>query len=287
MFIDIHAHVSRAPHERAQWLPYPEQLARVFVQTGVERAAVLPLVSPEGALRDVQSNAEILDIARDYPLFIPFCNVDPRFRTAALTDTLKYYRDQGCQGVGEVTANLPFLDSRVQALFKAAEATALPLTFHMAAKLGDGYGLYDDPGMPQLEESLARFPGLIFIGHSQAFWSEMAVLENIFDRSINPRYPVRKEGRVLFLMRNHPNLYGDLSAGSGYNALARDRAYAAKFMEEFQGRLLFGQDICNPQFRAPLRALLLEMRAAGEISAAVFNKIARENAIRLLNLRTT
>jgi hypothetical protein len=39
------------------------------------------------------------------------------------------------------------------------------------------------------------------------------------------------------LMRDYPNLYGDLSA-SGYYALVRDANYAAKFSTEFQDRYM-------------------------------------------------
>ncbi len=84
-------------------------------------------------------------------------------------------------------------------------------------------------------------------------------------------------------MREHPNLHGDLSAGSGHNALARDLDYAARFLEEFQDRLYFGTDICAPD--TPLRSWIsAEHARRGPDIRAVFGKIARENAVRLLGL---
>ena len=89
-------------------------------------------------------------------------------------------------------------------------------------------------------------------------------------------------------MRKYPNLYGDLSAGSGRNALARDRGYAAKFLTEFQDRLLFGMDICSPERERSnpngLSAFLRDMLAKGEISETVFEKVARGNAMRILGV---
>ena len=84
---------------------------------------------------------------------------------------------------------------------------------------------------------------------------------------------------------NYGNLYGDLSAGSGCNALKRDPEYAVKFLNEFQDRLFFGTDICRPdRLATPLVDFLLDLRRKGKISETVFQKVARENAIRLLRL---
>ena len=85
-------------------------------------------------------------------------------------------------------------------------------------------------------------------------------------------------------MRRYENLMGDLSAGSGHNALARDPEYAAGFLEEFQDRLLFGTDICAPDAPTPLVDFLTGLRDSGKITQTVFDKVARENAIRLLDL---
>lgn len=294
MFIDIHVHVSKelikAP-EGVRWPGQvyctPEQLLERYAEIDVERAVLLPRGSPECGF-GVQSNEQMLEIAARDPVFIPFCNVDPRSLSnsadASLDLVLGYYRDQGCRGLGEVLANLPILDPLIQNLFRHTEAVGLPLTFHIAPQIGGAYGLYDDPGLPQLERSLQHFPNLCFLGHSQAFWAEIGTLETPADRYGYPRYPVQEEGVVPKLMRRYPNLYGDLSAGSGHNALARDRDYAIQFLTEFQDRLMFGTDITSPSTPTPLVGLLLDLRDTGDISETVFNKVARENAVTLLDL---
>ena len=296
MFIDIHVHTRRfpaPPRITSDKVTYasPEELFEAYDEVGIECGAVLPGVNPECSY-GVQSVEEVLDLAAQYPRLIPFCNVDPRAMTNSLNAPFewifKYYRDRGCKGVGEVCANMSMLDERVQALFKGAEAAGLPVTFHLSPFVGYAYGLVVSSGLPELEITLQRFPKLKIFGHSQTFWAEMGANPNVIERMYNPRGPIEEEGAVPKLMRKYENLYGDLSAGSGCNALKRDRAYAVKFLNEFQDRLFFGTDNCQSKGHMfvirPLAEFLLDLRKTGEISETVFQKVARENAIRVLGL---
>jgi hypothetical protein len=291
MFIDIHAHAFKTPFLQIDGrppFPTPEQLVEHYNQIGVEQAVLLPLIGPE--FYPGQGNEEILEIVERFPgRFIPFCNIHPRAisnsPTAPLSEVLQKYKDKGCKGIGEVTVNMPFNDPFMLNLFKHVEIAGLPLIFHVAHRIDETYGIYDDPGLPLLEETLQKFPGIKFLGHSQSFWAEMGTLRKEEDRAGYPAYPIDAEGAVPKLMRKYPNLCGDLSAGSGCNALTRDPEYAVKFMTEFQDRLFFGLDICSPPKETPkLVDFLIEMRDSGKISSEIFNKIARGNAVRLLEL---
>jgi predicted TIM-barrel fold metal-dependent hydrolase len=236
-----------------------------------------------------QSNEEIIEICRRYPdRFVPFCNIDPRgIHNASDTDFgvwLNWYKDHGCKGVGEFMPNLPFMHPLVLNFFKQVEAVGFPLTFDISDRIGGTYGLYDDPGLPQLENCLRRFPKLKIFGHGPAFWSEIGQLETPADRGGYPKYPIREEGVVPKLFRRYENMWGDLSAGSGYNALARDPEYAAKFLMEFQDRLCYGTDICYHSQEFGLPAFLIKLRDEKKITGKAFLKIARENAVRALGL---
>ncbi|HIE03208.1 MAG TPA: hypothetical protein EYP61_00455 [Candidatus Latescibacteria bacterium] len=291
MFVDIHVHVRKTPgppRGGKQSYVTPEQLLERYDGLGVEKAVLLPGVNPECTYVP-QSNEEVIDIAQRYPdRFVPFCNVDPRAMTnspdAPLGEILEFYKKMGCKGIGEVCPNMPFLDPLVLNLFKHVQNVGFPLIFHIAPQIGGTYGLYDDPGLPQLERCLQMFPKLKFLGHSQPFWAEIGKLETPADRYGYPKYPIKEEGVVPKLMRRYPNLYGDLSAYSGYNALARDPEYAVQFLNEFQDRLLFGTDICAPDTPTPLADFLLDLKKSGKVSEEVFWKVARENAIKLLEL---
>lgn len=291
-FIDIHCHcVEESGCPIGKGLPplsNPQEMVRFYDELGVEKGCILPLGTCENFIGG-QSNEEVLRIAKAHPdRFVPFCNIDPRAGgnscQARFDEAFAWYREHGCKGIGEICSNIHFLDPRAQNLFAAAERAGLSVTFHIAAYEGWLYGLVDEPGLPELEECLKRFPKLKFFGHSQSFWCEIGEYTTLDERIGYPRGPV-KEGAIPRLMRRYPNLYGDLSAGSGANALMRDREYGIRFLTEFQDRLMFGIDICAPQTHwVKLPQYLRELVAKGEISETVFRKVGRENAIKLCGL---
>lgn len=290
MFIDIHAHAYRKgcpAADGATVFATPEEVLKRYDESGIEKGALLPLIGPEVYLP--QSNEDILDMCeRSGGRFIPFCNIDPRgisnSATAPFNVWLEHYKRQGCKGVGEVMPNLPFDHPLCFNLFRHIQAVGLPLIFDISDRIGGRYGFYDDPGLPLLERTLKAFPKLIILGHGPAYWAEISTLDTPGDRAGYPNYPIRQEGVVPKLFRRYPNMYGDLSAGSGSNAFLRDPDYAVKFLNEFQDRLLFGTDICHASATFPMVDFLLDLKKTGKLSQAAFHKIARGNAERLLGL---
>ncbi|MBE6957133.1 MAG: amidohydrolase [Ruminococcaceae bacterium] len=300
MFIDIHAHCykKRVPYFMS-W-HQPEELIADFDRLDIERGCLLPVVSSE--VYFPQTNEDILDMAEKYPdRFIPCCNVDPRAMSnspfAPLERPLKYYKERGCKILGEVMpGGMRILDDRVQNLFRAAEEVEIPVIYEGAISLDRSFGLYDDPGLPGLEITLQRFPDLMIFGHGPVFWHELAMLETPGERGVArsflyrggnfglPSGPIRAEGVVPKLLRRYPNLMCDLSDGTPANMFSRDEDFAIAFLNEFQDRCCFGTDFCDYRMDVPLIPMLLRWRETGKLSESVFQKIARENAIRLLNL---
>ncbi|MDY0177286.1 MAG: amidohydrolase family protein [Lentisphaeria bacterium] len=292
MFIDIHVHTRFTPvMPRKDGSNYasPDELEAFYKQAGIEKAVILPGSSGHKG----QSMEELVHMSKTkYPWMIPFGNLDPvkvenNAYGEGIEDTVKYLKDIGCKGIGEVTTNIWFDDPFMLNLFAACETHQMPLIFHVSVRPGYSYGIADDQGLPRLELCLKLFKDLKFLGHSQAFWAEMGPITCPQDRLGYPKGKITEEGRLPQLMRKYPNLCGDLSAGSGSNALMRDREYAAKFLTEFQDRLYFGTDICatrNFEFAQNYCNFFIDMRDKGEISAEVFEKVARGNAIKLLRL---
>ena len=292
--IDIHAHVtmfkefsmpSRGTGEPMVSVP---ELFGFYERLNVEKGVLLPIVSQDGHIR-TYSNEEIACVASQYPeRFVWFCNVDPRAGNNTpdydLGYLLEFYKSKGAKGVGELTANIYADDPRMDNLFSYCAALKMPVTIHISPSLGGYYGIVDDLGLPRIERMLKKHPDLIILGHSQPFWAEMGELtpEN---RNTYPTGRV-KEGRLPWLLREYGNLYCDLSAGSGSNALMRDREYAARFIEEFADRLYYGCDVCAVCNTHPFGfdAFLTDLRNTGEISEENYRKIVRENAVRLLGL---
>lgn len=297
MFIDIHSHVYRV--KMMYTFCTPEELIKRYDEIGIEMGAILPIVSPE--IYFTQCVEDILEISEKYKgRFIPYCNVDPRCKTnsprAPLAKVLSYYKSLGCKGVGEVMPNLELIDPLVQNLFAAAEEVGLPIVYDGSAQKTGDFGLYDDPGLPQLEYTLLNFPNLKIFGHGPVFWTEIAELQTVGERAWyfgwngkqigrDPTGPVEKEGTVPKLFRKYPNLLGDLSDGTAYNAFARDDKYGPRFMTEFQDRLFFGTDICTPTTPVRMDKLLIEWRNTGKISQTVFRKIAYDNAAKLYDIK--
>lgn len=290
--IDIHVHTVEEPdllRPIGDTFATPEQLFDMYDRLGVEKAVLLPILSQEGTY-DTNTNREILRIVRRWPdRFYWFCNVDPRCgKNAPDTDymqILSHYKALGAAGVGELTSNLPMDDPRVDALFAACEALSMPVTIHIG-NLGGDYGLVDSIGLPRLERALRKFPKLIILGHSQRFWAEIGSDVTEENRGRNPKGPVQPGGRIPELMRKYPNLCGDLSAGSGCNAMMRDPDFGYAFMEEFQDRLFYGTDICSPNdithIRVKMGPFLEEGVASGKLSLQACEKISWRNAQRLL-----
>ncbi|MBE6369043.1 MAG: hypothetical protein E7056_02650 [Lentisphaerae bacterium] len=290
MFIDVHAHAylfDYPPQDGYTQFATAEEVIKRYDELGIEKGILLPLIGPETYIP--QSNAEVMEICKRYPdRFVPFFNIDPRgIRNSEFTDFspwIDWFKEHGCLGVGEFMPNMRFLEPRVLNMFRQFEAAGLPVIFDDTVYVNYHYGLVDDPGLPQLEMVLNMFPKLILLGHGPAFWSEIGVLDTVYDRGRYPNYPIREEGAVPKLFRRYRNLWGDLSAGSGYNALARDVDYAVQFLNEFQDRLCFGTDICYAKEELPLAGFLIDLKKSGRISEEVFEKVARGNIKRLLNI---
>ena len=153
MIIDIHAHCYKYPVPFITPFCDPEELIAFYDQEGIDKGVLLPVVNPE--IYFPQSNDEILEICAAYPdRFIPYCNIDPRAMTnapnAPLHKVLEYYKNKGCKGIGEVMPNMELMDPKVQNLFRAAEEVGLPIVFDGSDVKDGDFGLYDDPGLPQL-----------------------------------------------------------------------------------------------------------------------------------------
>ncbi len=293
MLIDIHTHTAERRHPKltrpnGSHYPTPERLIEMMDAAGIDMAVILCGVSPE-CRYTVNPPEEILRIAANYPdRFIPFCNFDPRYISnntqSNFRPLLEAYKELGCKGIGEYTPNIPFDDPLNMNFFRHVEESGLPLIFHIAPRQGGYYGCVDELGLPRLEKVLKSFPGLTFLGHSQPFWAEISADVSEENRNTYPKGPITP-GRVVELMRKYPNLHGDLSAGSGYNAISRDPEFGCAFLEEFSDRLYFGTDIANDPQETPLVGYFKKLEAEHLVSAETLEKIRWQNASRLLNLQ--
>jgi len=297
MIVDCHTHI--ADLRRAFALSRPavsvEALLERLDDEGIDRAIVLPLwASPEGThfpylfsdTPDVLS--QIRAALRAPDRLIPFGNLDPRMGgntpEADFAWILQRFVDLGCVGIGEVTANLPSDDPRVVNMLRQCGEYDLPVLIHATGPGLGYYGLIDPLGLPNLDRLLAQVPGTTVIAHGPGFWSEIASGATDETKSGYPTGSVAEEGAMPALLRRRPNLYVDVSAHSGYNALTRDPEYGVRFLHEFGDRILFGTDVCfaGPEDRMPHLAFLRRLQAEGRLSDDLFDRIIGGNALRVL-----
>lgn len=226
------------------------------------------------------SNETVREAAAMLPgVYKWMCNLDPA-EPETVRERLAKYKAWGASGVGEFAVN-EWIDSpMIEAVFAAAEELELPLLFHMSPEAGFNYGIADHPGLPLLEAALKKFPRLKLIGHSQPFWHEISgdASPELVARNSWGEGPVTEGGRLTELFERYPNLYGDLSANSGGNAIMRDERFGLAFLERFQDRLMFGSDMGNTEMEFPLGKWLDQKLAEGALSETVYRKICRGNA---------
>jgi len=149
----------------------------------------------------------------------------------------------------------------------------MPVDLHM-----DALRCTDEKGLPRLEAMLRQFPDTVFMGHAMYFWSEIDADVKDEDRGGYPKRPVKRGGTLERLLDTYPNLYGDLSAGSGYNAITRDPDFGRWFLEKYQDRLLFGTDKLKEDQETPI---IGHLRTVG-LPREAYEKIAFRNAERIL-----
>lgn len=307
MIIDFHTHVGdlRRPEDTHRLPVTWEELIGRLDEEGIDKAVLLPLgVSPESLqgpqlLRrgeDLASQLEAAAAHRDR--VIVFGNLDPRMGCAGnLTPetveappdadyswVLERLVQAGCVGIGELTANLALDDPRVVNLLRQCGEWQLPVLLHCTGPGRGVYGLYDEVGSPRLERLLRQAPRTTVIGHCPGFWAEISADISPANKFIYPTGPILREGSLQRLLRTYGNLYADMSANSGFNALSRDRDYGVRFLNEFQDRVLFGTDVCfgGPEGRMPHLGYLRDLLREGTISREVFDKLTGANALKVL-----
>jgi predicted TIM-barrel fold metal-dependent hydrolase len=285
-YIDIHTHVGTFYWGKELTVL---GLLKLMDRHGIERAVVLPLVSPESTPY-LQTTEAALAAYRAHPdRIIPFCCIDPRVTTdrperyghvagtKGLVEILKRYRDAGARGFGEHKVGLPFDHHLMMVLYEACAELALPILFHL-----DDIRSHDTPGLPRLQHALGAFPQLPFIGHAAGFWASISGDATLKDFGRYPKVPtpVAPGGALDKLMDKYANLYGDLSEPGGYCAIARDPKFGRAFLIRRADRLLFGTDFLMADQEVPQFELLASMRLPTDVE----NKIYRANAVRILKL---
>jgi uncharacterized protein len=277
-YIDMHTHVGTVWNGHKELTP--AGLVRWMDEHDIEKAVVLPLTSPESSSFLCLTEGA-LAAAKEFPeRLIPFCSIDPRTSVVGgvrgFESIIRRYVDQGAKGFGEHKVGLDFDDPLMMQIYEVCEKLGIPLLFHMDSIRGK-----DKPGLPRLAHALATFPKLTFIGHGPGWWASISGDAQAADFLGYPKRPVKPGGAIDRLMETYPNIYGELSAGSGAGALSRDPVFGREFLIRRQERIMFGTDYLEPGQPVPQFAVLESLK----LPADVERKIFRANAERMLKLK--
>ena len=139
-------------------------------------------------------------------------------------------------------------------------------------------------GFERFHKVLERHPKVNFIGHAQTWWGNIdSKLDPVV---LYPKTPVTPGGITDRLLSDYPNMYGDLSAGSGLNALLRDEEHARAFLDRHQDKLMYGSDCSDRDGEGPRCSGSQCLEAIRKLApdAKVVRKILSGNAARVLKI---
>src|SRR5262247_4897592 len=133
----------------------------------------------------------------------------------------------GAQGLGEIKFHVEADGPELRSMYALAGELDVPILVHVQEVLHfEGEGVFST-GFKRFEAMLKAYPKTIFIGHADAFWAYVSA--DYANEAAYPTGPIKRGGVTDKLLGDYANLFGDLSANSGNNALSRDPDFTTEF----------------------------------------------------------
>lgn len=195
------------------------------------------------------------------------------------TQEIEKYLKLGAVMIGESKFGVDCDSAAMQRIYEVAQAWHVPVLMHWQV------GMYNY-GFDRFHKMLEKYPRVNFIGHAQTWWANVDK-NNVDDpKNLYPKGPITPGGLTERYLAQYPNMFGDLSAGSGLNALTRDETFTPGFLERHQDKLLYGSDCTDVTGRVP------ECQGAKTIAAVrqfapskkIERKLLYENAQKMFRL---
>ena len=267
--IDFHQHTDYKERSDADLVAHQRRM-------GVDLTVLLPAGSRYGLDAGAGRNDSVAALTERHPTeFVFFANELPDIPETRTV--LERYLQAGARGIGEQKFPVACDSAAMRLVYDIAREYAVPVLLHFQH---DRY----NTGIERFHAILETYPTVDFIGHAQTWWGNIDLRHE--QEVMYPKTPVTTGGISDRLLSDYPNVYGDLSAGSGLNAMLRDEDHAKGFLERHQDRLLWASD-CNDRLGAGpgcigSRGLATVRRLAPDATAVA--KILSRNAARLLGL---
>jgi predicted TIM-barrel fold metal-dependent hydrolase len=279
--IDIHQHTNYSGRTDEQLFAHQRRMGvtqtiLLPAGTAVERASTHDGKSSGLAAKCFGFDSTIAIVRARPAQYFTFANEVPDLPGAPreIAGQLKL----GAIGIGEQKFNVDCDSDEMQALFELAAEHRVPILMHFQHEMYNKH-------FERFGKVLEKNPGTTFIGHAQTFWANIDKGQR--DQSVlYPKTKVTPGGLTDQYLSGYPNLYADLSAGSGLNSLLRDEEQAKAFLDRHRDKILYGSDCSDLAGRGATcsgyQAIIAVRRLAP--NKAVERKILYENAKKLFRL---
>lgn len=225
--VDIHQHVDYSGRTDEQLIAHQRKM-------GVTQTVLLPAGRFFGLEAMCGGNDRVQEVARTHPgEFVYFANEVP-YLSDARAELVKALRTGGL-GIGEQKFMVDSDSRAISLVAEIAQEFGVPVLLHFQ------FGRYNT-SFENFPRILEKFPRVNFIGHAQTFWANIDAKAE--QAVLYPKGAVTPGGLTDTYLTDYPNLFADMSAGSGLNAMMRDEAHARAFIARHQDKLMFGSD-CN------------------------------------------
>jgi len=229
-------------------------------------------------------------------VFVRSVSLDPASADAG--EALRKAIRGGAVSIGELKYHLALDSPEMRRVYDVAAEMRVPVMMHIQNFPHFAGELPYNTGYDHFDKVLAAHPKTNFIGHGDLFWANISA-DVPTDRGY-PNGPIKAGGLTDRWLSDFPNLYADMSANSGNNALSRDPDFSRGFIARHQTKLIFGSDCScsdghgggvsqnnNPEAsRLAGKCVARETLAVSKqlASPEVFRKITWENGRRLFQL---
>ncbi|MFT5128846.1 MAG: putative TIM-barrel fold metal-dependent hydrolase [Rhodothermales bacterium] len=213
-YIDVHVHAHPV------WVGGLEIVDEWMRKRGIDRCIISPLNHKGSRALSEEERSQMLASYANYKGRIErMCLIEPEEieTVEQAVKILKRETADGAVAMGEhYGRGLYFDDPKNLRIYAACEQVGLPVMFHI-----DQNKNMVEPGMKRVDNVLNKFPKCKLIAHAY-WWRKL----NDADRQL----------------KEHANLYADLSGHVVPNMLKRDLEFARAFCIRHQDKLLFGTD---------------------------------------------
>lgn len=266
--LDIHQHTDYSGRSDETMLKHQEVM-------GISKTILLPAGKWYGLEAAASGNDRVFEIVRKYPdKYICFANEVPG--EPDTREVIEKYLKMGARGIGEQKFFVDVNGSALAQICEIAQDYGVPILLHFQH---ERYNV----NYQHFNKVLAKYPKVNFIGHAQTWWANIDAKHD--QPTLYPKGKVTPGGWTDRFLSDYPNMFADLSAGSGLNAMQRDEDHAREFIKRHQDKLLYGSDCSDHVGTGPKCSGWQQIAMMRKLAPpAIQKKLFWDNAARIIKL---